>query len=134
MLTVTGTTSLEGATIQAGIEDSVKLEKGQHIHLIVKEPASQTENTGVMKLMSVDTTNDLTEITSLSMMPDKDIVMNSGFIQNKVEIHRIDDNTIVLEIPEDDVPTINTDTKLFSEYRASAMNLVNNSSDFAASA
>ena len=133
MLTVTGTTDVDGAAVQAAVEDSVKLEKGQHIHLIVKEPASQTENTGVMKLMSVDTTNDLTEITSLSMMPDKDIVMNSGFIQNKVEIHRIDDNTIVLEIPEDDVPTINTDTKLFSEYRASAMNLVNNSSDFAAS-
>ena len=146
MLTVTGTTSLEGATIQAGIEDSVKLEKGQHIHLIVKEPATQTE-TSTMSLMSVNTTSDLTtndlttsdlttsdlaKIASLGMMPDKDTVMNSGFVQNKVEIRLLDDHTLVLDIPEDDVPTLSLDTKLFSEDRAAALNLVNNSSDFAA--
>ena len=149
MLTVTGTTSLEGATIQAGIEDSVKLEKGQHIHLIVKEPASQTETStmSLMSLMSVNTTSDLTtndltvsdlttsdlaKIASLGMMPDKDTVMNSGFVQNKVEIRLLDDHTLVLDIPEDDVPTLSLDTKLFSEDRAAALNLVNNSSDFAA--
>ena len=71
-------------------------------------------------------------MASLSMMYGMDIVMDEGCIQHKVEIRRLDDNTIVLEIPEDEVPTINPDTKLAAKDRAAAINNIHTASDFAA--
>ena len=157
MLTVTGNADVDGVIVQAGISDAVKLNVGQLINVAVKDTTTTTEDTSTtdtvsttgtlqtMSLMSaaVDATDDttalttattsnLTKIASLSMISGMDIVMDDAFIQHKVEIRRLDDNTIVLEIPEDDVPTINPDTKLFAEDRAAAINNIHTASDFAA--
>ncbi|MBC3536697.1 autotransporter outer membrane beta-barrel domain-containing protein [Megasphaera hominis] len=149
MLTVTGNADVDGVIVQAGISDAVKLNVGQLINVAVKDTTSTTEDTsttdtastaGTLRKMSLKsnvvttptTTSDLTKIASLSMISGMDIVMDDAFIQHKVEIRRLDDNTIVLEIPEDDVPTINPDTKLFAEDRAAAINNIHTASDFAA--
>ncbi len=114
VLTVTGTANLANATVQAGVEDAMKLNEGQVVDLI--SGTSALQDTGA----------------TYAMMDGQDFVTDAGFVQRKVSIWKQDDNTVVIGIPKNTTPTLNQDTKLFSEDRTSTLNLVNNSSDFAA--
>ena len=114
LLTVNGTADVTGAAIKAGVADTTQLKSGDIINLLYDASGITTDNTTYGTLAGLNTITD------------------AAFVTRPIAVKQQDAKTIVMEILGDDQATLSKDTKLFAEARATAVNILANAADFAA--
>lgn len=113
ILTVTSTADVSGASIRASVYDSMKMSPGDTITLIDGRSGLTAED------------------TDYGMMSGSSTVTDAAFLRREVNI-REDGDKVILEVPEDSVPSLLSDTKLLAEAREASIETLWNASDMAA--
>lgn len=113
ILTVTSTADVSGASIRASVYDSMKMSPGDTITLIDGRSGLTAED------------------TDYGMMSGSSTVTDAAFLRREVNIRK-DGDKVILEVPEDSVPSLLSDTKLFAEAREASIETLWNASDMAA--
>lgn len=113
ILTVTSTADVSGASIRASVYDSMKMSPGDTITLIDGRSGLTAED------------------TDYGMMSGSSTVTDAAFLRREVNIRK-DGDKVILEVPEDSVPSLLSDTKLLAEAREASIETLWNASDMAA--
>lgn len=113
ILTVTSTADVSGASIRASVYDSMKMSSGDTITLIDGRSGLTAED------------------TDYGMMSGSSTVTDAAFLRREVNIRK-DGDKVILEVPEDSVPSLLSDTKLLAEAREASIETLWNASDMAA--
>ena len=113
ILTVTSTADVSGASIRASVYDSIKMSPGDTITLIDGRSGLTAED------------------TDYGMMSGSSTVTDAAFLRREVNIRK-DGDKVILEVPEDSVPSLLSDTKLLAEAREASIETLWNASDMAA--
>lgn len=113
ILTVTSTADVSGASIRASVYDSMKMSPGDTITLIDGRSCLTAED------------------TDYGMMSGSSTVTDAAFLRREVNIRK-DGDKVILEVPEDSVPSLLSDTKLLAEAREASIETLWNASDMAA--
>lgn len=113
ILTVTSTADVSGASIRASVYDSMKMSPGDTITLIDGRSGLTAED------------------TDYGMMSGSSTVTDAAFLRREVNIRK-DGDKVILEVPEDSVPSLLSDTKLLAEEREASIETLWNASDMAA--
>lgn len=113
ILTVTSTADVSGASIRASVYDSMKMSPGDTITLIDGRSGLTAED------------------TDYGMMSGSSTVTDAAFLRREVNIRK-DGDKVILEVPEESVPSLLSDTKLLAEAREASIETLWNASDMAA--
>lgn len=113
ILTVTSTADVSGASIRASVYDSMKMSPGDTITLIDGRSGLTAED------------------TDYGMMSGSSTVTDAALLRREVNIRK-DGDKVILEVPEDSVPSLLSDTKLLAEAREASIETLWNASDMAA--
>ena len=113
ILTVTSTADVSGASIRASVYDSMTMSPGDTITLIDGRSGLTAED------------------TDYGMMSGSSTVTDAAFLRREVNIRK-DGDKVILEVPEDSVPSLLSDTKLLAEAREASIETLWNASDMAA--
>lgn len=113
ILTVTSTADVSGASIRASVYDSMKMSPGDTITLIDGRSGLTAED------------------TDYGMMSGSSTVTDAAFLRREVNIRK-DGDKVILEVPEDSVPSLLSDTKLLAEAREASIETLWNAFDMAA--